>query len=77
MSFKKARESRKLTQQAAADMLNVKRSTVAMWETGQSLPRAELLPLIAETYECEIVDLLPKRKDEPTSKTTPPAPKAG
>lgn len=27
-------------------------------ETGKSLPRAELLPLIARTYDCEISELL-------------------
>lgn len=58
MDFKKARESAGLTQQAAADLFGVKRTTVAMWETGKSLPRAELLPLIARTYDCEISELL-------------------
>ena len=58
MDFKKARESVGLTQQAAADLFGVKRTTVAMWETGKSLPRAELLPLIAQTYHCEISELL-------------------
>ena len=58
MDFKKARESAGLTQQAAADLFGVKRTTVTMWETGKSLPRAELLPLIARTYDCEISELL-------------------
>lgn len=58
MDFQKARESVKMTQQAAADIFGVSRTAVAMWETGKSLPRAELLPLIAQTYGCEISELL-------------------
>lgn len=58
MSFKEARETKNLTQQDAATALGVKRSTVSMWETGQSLPRAEMLLKIAKLYGCSISDLL-------------------
>lgn len=60
MGFRAAREKSGMTQQQAADILKVQRTTVAMWETEKSLPRAELLPTIAKTYGCEIVDLFKK-----------------
>ena len=47
-----------LTQECAAEKLRVSQSAVSMWETGESLPRAELLPKIAALYNCTVDDLL-------------------
>lgn len=47
----------KLTQSELALKLGVKQTTVAMWETDASYPRAELLPLIARELGCTIDDL--------------------
>ena len=47
MSLKTKRESAGFTQKDLATALNIKQSTVSKWETGESLPRAELLPKIA------------------------------
>ena len=58
MAFKNAREKIGMTQQAAADELGVDRTTITKWETGKSLPRAELLPKIAKLYGCSVADLL-------------------
>lgn len=58
MNIKQGRESKKLTQKELAEALNVKRSTVAMWETGKSMPRPDKLPTIAKLFECTIEDLL-------------------
>jgi transcriptional regulator with XRE-family HTH domain len=52
------RRSKTLTQQALADIMGVKRSTVAMWETGTSLPRADLLPKLADVLGCTVDELL-------------------
>ena len=58
MNFKIMREKSGLKQEDVAKIFGVSRTAVAMWETGKSLPRAELLPLIAQTYGCEISELL-------------------
>ncbi len=64
MGFKSARKNASLTQQHAADLFGVDRSTVTKWECGQSMPRAALLSKIAEVYQCEIPDLLaPEQSD--------------
>jgi transcriptional regulator with XRE-family HTH domain len=52
------RLSANLTQEEAAAALSIKRSTVSMWETGESLPRASLLPRIAALYGCTVDELL-------------------
>ena len=46
-----------LTQQQLADVLELNRSTVAVWETGQGLPSAALLPRLAELLHCSIDEL--------------------
>lgn len=51
------RRSANMTQAEFADKLGVQRGRVAMWETGASLPMADLLPAIAEILECTIDDL--------------------
>lgn len=58
MKIKELRESRRLTQSDLATSLNVGRTTVAMWEAGGSLPRAELLPKIAKLFGCTVDELL-------------------
>lgn len=58
MNFKKMREAKGLTQKQASFEFGVDRTTIAKWETGKSLPRAELLPKIATVYGCEIGQLL-------------------
>jgi transcriptional regulator with XRE-family HTH domain len=47
-----------LSQERLANLLKVDRSTVAKWETGKSMPRAELLPKIAKILGCTVDDLL-------------------
>ncbi len=58
MNIKKAREKAGLTQQELADKLSVGQSTVAMWETDNSLPRADKLPALAKFLGCTIDELL-------------------
>lgn len=51
-----------LTQDSLAEKLGVVRTTVAMWETGKSIPRADLLPDLAKILGCSIEDLLQSLK---------------
>ena len=46
-----------LSQLDVACALGVQQSTVAMWESGENMPRAALLPQIAKLYGCMIDDL--------------------
>ena len=58
MSIKKAREKSGLTQQDLAKTLDIDQSTVCLWETGKTQPRAKLLPSIAEILGCTVDELL-------------------
>lgn len=60
MSITEARRSKNLTQLQLAGALGVTRSTVAMWESGESLPRADKLPQLAQILGCTIDDLFPR-----------------
>ena len=57
-SIKVLREAKKLTQSELAARLNVGQTTVAMWETGDSFPRADKLPERARIRGCRIDDLI-------------------
>ncbi len=46
-----------LTQEQLACQMNVDRSTVAKWETGDAKPRADKLPELAQILKCKIDDL--------------------
>ena len=58
MNIKIIRESSNMTQEELSNSLGISRSTVAMWETGQSVPRLPMLKKIAEALGCKIIDLL-------------------
>lgn len=58
MSIKKKREERGVTQNELAERLNISRTTVAMWETGNSMPRAETLMQLAKIFNCTVDELL-------------------
>ena len=58
MSIKSIRESKNMTQLDVATILNISRTTVAMWETGESMPRAEKLIQLAELFNCTVDELL-------------------
>lgn len=59
-NIKKMRDAAGLTQKELAANLKVQQSTVAMWETGESMPRAGLLPALAQILNCTIDDLFAK-----------------
>lgn len=55
--IKQLRENANLTQQQLSDTLKIDRSTVAKWETGEAMPRADKLPELAKIFGCSIDDL--------------------
>ena len=57
MNIRDLRESAGLTQGELASELGVDRSAVTKWETGEAMPRASLLPKLAEVLQCSIDDL--------------------
>ena len=58
MSFSDIRTSKGLTQQCLADKIGVRQSTVAMWETGKSVPSTKHLVKLSEIFKMELSDLL-------------------
>lgn len=58
MGFASARENAGLTQYEVADKLGVDQSTVSLWETGKTMPRAATLVKLAGLYCCTVDDLL-------------------
>ena len=68
--FKLLREAAGLKQEEAANVLNIGQTTISAWEVGNALPRAGLLPKIAEVYNCtpdEIMDAISAAKKQTSS----------
>ena len=61
MSFVNARKQANLSQADVASKIGVDQSTVCLWETGKTKPRASILPAIAALYGVTVDELL---KDE-------------
>ena len=51
------RESMRISQTELAKQANVTQQAVAKWESGESFPRADKLPLLARILGCTISDL--------------------
>ena len=58
MNIKDLRERQNLRQEDIAARMNIDRSAVAKWETGESLPRTDKLLKLASILECTVDDLL-------------------
>ena len=56
-NIKVLREAAGLLQSELAEKMGVNQSAVSQWETGATLPRAALLPALAEILCCTINDL--------------------
>ena len=52
------RQNACLTQEELARKLNLDRSTVAKWETGKALPRADILVKLSKLLNCSIDELI-------------------
>lgn len=55
--IKALREGKNLTQEELCKKIGVSQSAIAKWETGDSLPRADKLPQLAQILGCKIDDL--------------------
>lgn len=62
-ALKELRKQAGLSQADVAYALDVLQSTVSMWETGDNMPRAAMLPKLAELYHCSINDLYGKEEN--------------
>ena len=60
-----------INQSEFSNLLGVERSTISKWETGKSLPRAELLPKIAQILNCSVDELLRGERNEQTETECP------
>lgn len=58
MDIKSKRLLRNLTQDELGEQLGVSRTTVAMWETGKTRPRADTLLALSALFNCSIDELL-------------------
>lgn len=54
----KRRKEQAISQRQLANILGIDRSTVAKWETGKALPRAEMLVKLAAVLQCTVDELL-------------------
>ena len=54
MKVRELRQAANITQGDLGKILGVDRSTVAYWESGASMPRAELIPSLADALGCTI-----------------------
>lgn len=61
-NIKELRLKNKITQKSLARSLSVGQSTVAMWESGANMPRADKLPKLAAALGCTINDLFKCKK---------------
>ena len=57
MKIETLRLLKKMTQDQLASEIGVARSTIAMWESGEAMPRADKLPELARILGCSIDDL--------------------
>ena len=58
MALKEMRLKKGFTQVDVGKRLNIGQSTVAMWESGANMPRADKLLALARLYECTVEELL-------------------
>ena len=56
-TLKDLRTKANISQVELAEKIGVTQSAVAMWETGEAMPRADKLPVLAEILGCSISDL--------------------
>ena len=58
------RKSKKLSQEGLAEIVNVTRQTISKWETGLSVPDAEMLVTISELFETPVSEILGESIEE-------------
>ena len=65
MNLKEIRKAKGITQTELANKLGVKRTTLSMWELGESAPTVRILPALAAALGCSIDELF--REPEQTA----------
>lgn len=58
MNLKNIRLEKNMSQEQLAKEINVDRSTVTKWETGEAMPRANKLVKLSQIFNCSIDELL-------------------
>lgn len=61
--IKTLRKNKRITQEELADVLNISSQSVSKWETGNSIPDVELLPIIARYFGITMDELFNYRLD--------------
>ncbi len=57
MAITKRRKEAGLTQVQLAAAVGVNQSSVSQWESGASIPKTEILPILAKACKCTIDEL--------------------
>lgn len=57
------RKARGMSQTALARTLNVTTQAVGAWEVGRNTPKTEMLPKLAEVFDCTIDELFSEKKE--------------
>lgn len=65
------RKEKGLRQQELANICEVRQSTISMWETGKSRPRAKMLLRLAEVLGCTVDELLRDDSKETEGRMNP------
>ena len=60
------REKAHLSQENLASELGVAQQSVAKWETGKAMPRADKLPELAKILACDVAELFDNDEQENT-----------
>lgn len=58
VNLKSLRQKRKLRQADIAEALNVDRTTITKWETGETKPRVDKLVELSKILKCSVDKLL-------------------
>ena len=56
--FERKRKENNLTQTELGELLNIDRSAISKWETGDAMPNLLNLTKLAEIYSCPLGDLV-------------------
>lgn len=64
MRIAELRKAAGLTQKMLSKQLGIERSTVAKWEAGETNPRAEKLPDVANALGCTVNELFDHKADQ-------------
>ena len=57
MTLSEMRKNKELTQEDLANLLEIDRSNISKWETGDAFPNPQNLQNLAEIFNCSIDDV--------------------